>query len=94
MLITLKIVTLFQVIDDLHLKNHKDEKCRQKYAPSEVKEKDIEQGMNFMSAEQVFAWLSRFKRIIYYVQCLRTITSFIRISLLKSEISTLSCYTL
>lgn len=30
------------------------------YAPQKVKA----QGMNFMCAEQVFAWLSRFKRIL------------------------------
>lgn len=55
---------LLSVIDDLHYKNHKDEKCRRMYSPTKVKEQNKEQGMNFMSAEQVFAWLSRYKRIL------------------------------
>ena len=58
--------TLYRLLHDgLHFKNHKDVKCQLKYSPSKVKEDNQEEGkmMNFMSAEQVFAWLSRYKRI-------------------------------
>lgn len=59
-------VCCLKVIDDLHFKNHKDQICRAKYAPSKVKNdlSDNDQSLNFMSAEQVFAWLSRYKRIL------------------------------
>ena len=50
-----------KIIDDLHIKNHKDEKCQSTYHPREVK-KDHPQ-YNLMCAEQVFTWLSRFKKI-------------------------------
>ena len=58
---------LYRLLHDyLHFKNHKDVKCQLKYSPSKVKEDNQEEGkmMNFMSAEQVFAWLSRYKRIL------------------------------
>ena len=47
-----------QVIDELHI----DETCREKYNPSTIKEKYP--GVSFMDAEQTFAWLSRFNRIL------------------------------
>ena len=50
-----------KVIDDLHIKNHRDDKCQAKYHPKKVKENHPD--YNLMCAEQVFAWLSRFKRI-------------------------------
>lgn len=51
-----------QVIDELHFKNHTDKICRDKYDPSVIKEKHP--GVSFMSAEQTFAWLTRFRKIL------------------------------
>lgn len=50
-----------KVIDELHIKNHRDKNCHQKYHPKIVKEKHP--NYNLVCAEQVFAWLSRFKKI-------------------------------
>lgn len=50
------------MIDELHFKNHTDKICRQKYDPSVIKEKHP--GISFMSAEQTFAWLTRFRKIL------------------------------
>ena len=50
-----------KIIDSLHIRNHKDEKCQTVYHPSQVKEKHPQ--YNLMCAEQVFTWLSRFKKI-------------------------------
>lgn len=50
-----------KIIDSLHIKNHIDEKCIQNYHPKKVK--DANPSYNLMCAEQVFSWLSRFKRI-------------------------------
>ena len=49
-----------KIIDELHIKNHADKKCIEKYNPKEVLSED----MNTMSCEQTFAWLSRFKKIL------------------------------
>ena len=51
-----------KIIDSLHINNHKDESCREKYDPSVLK-KEIPEG-NTMAAEQTFVWLSRFKKIL------------------------------
>lgn len=51
-----------QVIDDLHFRNHTDADCRKKYNPKEVRKNHPE--YNFMIAEQTFAWLSRYKKIL------------------------------
>ena len=48
------------ITNELHIKNHKDSRCRTKYNPEVVK--TIGQSMNTMSCEQTFAWLSRFKK--------------------------------
>ena len=48
--------------DELHFRNHTDMVCREKYNPSTIKEKHP--GVSFMSAEQIFAWLSRFHTIL------------------------------
>ena len=48
-----------KIIDSLHLKNHKDPRCQQ-YDPKHI----LEPGMNTMSCEQTFAWLSRYKKIL------------------------------
>ena len=53
--------SITKVIDELHIKNHRDQQCREKYNPLEVKRDNTQ--YNFVCAEQVFAWLSRFKKI-------------------------------
>ena len=49
------------IIDSLHIANHKDRRCREIYSPQQLK-KDHPH-MNTMCCEQTFAWLSRYKRI-------------------------------
>lgn len=51
-----------KIIDSLHIMNHKDRRCREKYNPEKLKKEHPE--MNTMCCEQTFAWLSRFKRIL------------------------------
>ena len=65
--------------DDLHFKNHEDVKCQLKYSPSKVKEDNQEERkmMNFMSAEQVFAWFLATRG--FYVLCRSAIIFFIYI---------------
>ena len=53
---------VLQVIDDLHFRNHTDVECRKKYDPKVVRKEHPH--YNFMIAEQTFAWLSRFKKIL------------------------------
>ena len=48
-----------KIIDELHIKNHADKRCIEKYNPKEALSED----MNTMSCEQTFAWLFRFKKI-------------------------------
>lgn len=50
-----------KIIDSLHIKNHTDSRCIELYHPKQVK--DDHPDYNLMCAEQVFTWLSRFKRI-------------------------------
>ena len=45
-----------KIIDDLHIKNHKDPRCEQYRAPEEIG--------NTMACEQTFAWLSQYKKIL------------------------------
>ena len=45
-----------KIIDSLHLRNHKDDRCKSEYDPANV----LSEGMNTMSCEQTFAWLSRY----------------------------------
>ena len=54
--------SLTKIIDSLHIKNHKDATCKEKYDPSTLK-KELPDG-NTMAAEQTFVWLSRFKKIL------------------------------
>ena len=49
-----------KVIDKLHIRNHKDEKCKTLYNPIDK----VPDGYNTMAAEQTFVWGSRFKRLI------------------------------
>lgn len=51
-----------KIIDSLHIKNHKDPKCLEKYTPARVKEEHPH--YNTMVCEQTFVWLSRFKKIV------------------------------
>ena len=46
-----------KIIDELHIKNHADKRCIEKYNPKEVLSED----MNTLSCEQTFAWLSGFE---------------------------------
>ena len=50
-----------KIIDSLHIKNHTDVKCLATYHPKQVK--DSHPTYNLMCAEQIFSWLSRYKRI-------------------------------
>ena len=51
-----------KIIDSLHITNHKDERCLEKYSPSQVKEDHPH--YNTMVCEQTFVWLSRYKKIV------------------------------
>ena len=51
-----------KIIDSLHIKNHKDARCKELYSPNKVKEENP--AFNTMAAEQTFVWLSRFKKIL------------------------------
>ena len=53
--------SITKIIDSLHIKNHVDPKCLEKYHLKKVKDEHPE--LNLMFAEQVFCWLSRYKRI-------------------------------
>jgi len=55
-------MSINKIIDKLHIRNHKDTSCKEKYNPSSLKE-EIPEG-NTMAAEQTFVWLSRFKKIV------------------------------
>lgn len=58
----LKFILYLQVIDSLHIHNHKDPRCKEKYHPD--KAHNVNKDINLMCAEQTFVWLSRYKRII------------------------------
>lgn len=49
-----------KVIDRLHLRNHKDPRCKKDYNPDSKVSKDY----NSMVAEQTFIWASRMKKIV------------------------------
>ena len=51
-----------QVIDPLHISNHKNPKCHDLYNPK--KATDSIPDCNLMIAEQTFSWLSRYKKIL------------------------------
>ena len=52
-----------KIIDRLHIKNHRNKCCQLKYNPENVLKAE-EKGMNTMAAEQLFSWMSRFKKIV------------------------------
>ncbi|KAJ7387582.1 hypothetical protein OS493_000916 [Desmophyllum pertusum] len=51
-----------KLIDSLHIRNHKDKSCKEKYSPATLKE-EVPEG-NTVAAEQTFVWLSRFNIIV------------------------------
>lgn len=51
-----------KVIDPLHIKNHKNPDCHEKYNPSKVKSEIPD--ANLMVCEQTFSWLGKFKKIL------------------------------
>lgn len=53
-------ISIVKVIDKLHIRNHKDAKCKTIYNP----EGKVPEGFNSMAAEQTFVWASRLKRIL------------------------------
>ena len=55
-------MSIQKIIDSLHIRNHKDQSCKESYNPANLK-KELPDG-NTMAAEQTFVWLSRFKKIL------------------------------
>lgn len=55
-----------KVIDDLHMRNHRDPSCRQNYSMDSVRESNS--NFNTMACEQTFAWLSRHKKVMCAMQ--------------------------
>ena len=51
---------IVKVIDKLHIRNHKDVKCKTIYNP----EGKVPDGYNTMAAEKTFVWASRLKCIL------------------------------
>ncbi|XP_078366040.1 uncharacterized protein LOC144650252 [Oculina patagonica] len=51
-----------KVIDRLHLKNHKDPRCKELYSSDSLKDKIP--NLNTPVAEQTFVWAARFKQIL------------------------------
>lgn len=51
-----------KVIDLLHLRNHKNPKCKRDFSPQALKEKFPR--LNTPVAEQTFVWAARFKKIL------------------------------
>ena len=51
-----------KVIDPLHIKNHKNPECHEKYNPDIVKSEIP--NANLMVCEQTFSWLGKFKKIL------------------------------
>lgn len=55
-------LSINKVTDCLHLRNHKDPRCKELYNPDALKEKFP--NLNTPVAEQTFVWASRFKKIL------------------------------
>lgn len=51
---------IYKVIDRLHLINHKDPHCKTNNNPDDI----LSEGNNIMASEQLFSWMSRFKKIV------------------------------
>ena len=54
--------TPLHLIDELHLQNHKNERCQELYNPKRLKMHLPD--ANLTAAEQIFCWQSRFKKIL------------------------------
>ena len=52
------------IIDNMHLKGHKDPRCKQKFDP---KKHPIATNLNTQVAEQAFSWFSLYKHIGRYM---------------------------
>ena len=50
------------LIDELHLRNHSRKSCHEKYNP-EILKKNVPDS-NLVCCEEIFAWQSRFRRIL------------------------------
>jgi len=70
-------MSIAQIIDRLHIRNHNNTSCHEKYNPSSLKE-EIPEG-DTMAAEQMFVWLSRFEKTLctmpkvhhlFYLHCM------------------------
>ena len=55
-------LSINKVTDCLHLRNHKDPRCKELYNPDDTKEKFP--NLNKPVAEQTFVWAGRFKKIL------------------------------
>lgn len=55
-----------KVIDELHIKNHKDPSCKLNYSTESLKADNPD--FNTMACEQTFAWLSRYKKVLCAMQ--------------------------
>lgn len=52
-----------KIVDGLHINNHKRDVCRKELHPDNFKDANPEiEEPNTMAAEQLFAWLGRFKK--------------------------------
>jgi len=49
-----------KVIDEFHMKNHRDVSCKQKYNTEDLRKANPD--LNTVACEQTFAWLSRYKK--------------------------------
>ena len=53
-------MSINKIINSLHIRNHKDKSCKEKYDPALLKQ-ELPDG-NTMATEQTFVWLSRYKK--------------------------------
>jgi hypothetical protein len=51
-----------KIIDELHIKNHKDPKCQSLYNPKRIKNENP--NWNTVACEQTFAWMNRYRKIM------------------------------
>ena len=55
-------IDIQKIIDSLHIRNHVDPRCKERYSPETVKKDNP--AYNTMAAEQTFVWASRYKKIL------------------------------
>ncbi|XP_055354787.1 uncharacterized protein LOC129600331 [Paramacrobiotus metropolitanus] len=52
-----------KIVDGLHIQNHKDPRCKEKYHPDKyLKSHPTATERNTMAAEQTFSWIAKFKK--------------------------------